>query len=144
VDAMNPLSQNFGKITGSVVRSGGGQTTVVPSAHIQTFRRGLRVAYEGADRALTNPVFMQSAEAIIMSPSRANLIYGQILLIGLIFLLRYWRFKKAESWYGRIWTNLWTGGLYWVGAIVVVPWVVLGQPYYQAVTSLIAMWTKGA
>jgi hypothetical protein len=125
INGNNPLSASFG--------------TGVPgtSAGTGPFEQINKILSQPAVQAymkfFTNPIFSKGVDQIIKSPQRMTLLYVEIGLVVFMLIFRAWRFSKSTHWVGRLWTKIWTLVLFWLLALVAVPWAVLGDPYYQTI-----------
>ena len=84
-----------------------------------------------------DPSFQQSALEIAQKFDRNSWIGAELGWIVLIWLFRAWRLTKANTILTRIWTQAWVGAVFWVGALVLVPWVLWGKSYQSVLGSII-------
>jgi hypothetical protein len=94
-------------------------------------------AVQGYLKLFSNPTFARGVDQIIQSPRRMTLLYVQLGFIVFMMFFRAWRFSKTTSWIKKLWTQFWTFVMFWAGAVVVIPWVVLGDPYFQTMAGLL-------
>jgi hypothetical protein len=87
-------------------------------------------------KTLSDPEFQKASEALIKSP-RLKLFAGiQAVLVLVMMFFRAWLIGRAESFGGRLLSNLWSGALFWALGFVVVPMSVLGDPYQKFVSGI--------
>jgi hypothetical protein len=135
INAMNPLSATYGKGLPA------GASDIPADSPIANMQRLLsNPAVQGYLKFFSNPFFSKGLEQIMNSPKRANLAYGELGLILFVLVLRAWRQAKANHWLKRLWVSVWTTGVYLAGASVVVPWLILGDPYYETLKGAFLVW----
>jgi hypothetical protein len=125
INGNNPLSAGFGQGSGGVGAGTG------PFEQINKILS--QPAVQGYLKFFTNPAFSKGVDQIMNSPQRMTLLYVEIGFAVFMLIFRAWRFSKSAGWAGRLWTKVWTFAFYWVGSLIVVPWAVLGDPYYQTI-----------
>jgi hypothetical protein len=86
---------------------------------------------QGMLKAFSNPALANSVDQIYKSPKRMILLYCEIGWFFLIILFRAWRSSKLGSanWFQKIWLSLWTSLAFCAGSSILLPWMVLGEPY---------------
>jgi hypothetical protein len=52
----------------------------------------------------------------------------------LFWTLLPWRLSKGQGWFGRIWTQVWLGVVYWVGAFWLIPASQWGDPFRNLIS----------
>jgi hypothetical protein len=142
--AMNPLAPGTAAGTGAA-GPGGAVSAADPMAGLsgpfaQLGQLLQSPLVQGYLKLFSNPVFARGADQLVQAfkgPKRLRLLYAQIGFILFILVLRAWRFSKSTHWLKRLWTQAWTFLLFWVGTLVIVPWAVLGDPYYNVVAGVL-------
>lgn len=129
INRSNPMSGDFAP--GSEPVPGSPQD---PLAKLQTILS--HPAVRGYLSLFSDPAFAQAVEQVMGSPERLHLLYAEIGFALFMLVFRAWRFSKCTHWARRLWTNAWTFGLYWAGAVAAVPCVVIGKPYYRMLAGL--------
>jgi len=90
--------------------------------------------------ALQKPEFTRALDQILRHPKKKELLYAQIGWILFMMLFRAWRLSRPGHWLLKIWTRLWTFALLTGGTALVVPTIILGEPYLMIIRSLIGAW----
>ena len=134
INANNPFS--------SGLSPGGVQAGTGPFAQINHLLS--QPAIQAYMRFFNSPAFSKGYEQVVHSPNRMMLLYSELGLFVLLLILRAWRYSKCVHWAAKLWVRIWTLGLFWICAIVVVPWVVLGDPYYQVLVGAIDVFSSYA
>jgi hypothetical protein len=80
-------------------------------------------------RLVTSPEFARDLGGLIEHPMRMQLVYWEAAWLFAIILLRAWQNSKSKHWLRKVWIYLWTLGVFWIGSLVVVPRLVLGEAY---------------
>jgi len=125
VNQANPMSEDF--------QAGGpggvGATAPTgPFAQLQALLQSPMAQKMGS--LMTNPEFTRSADAVIQHPNRMMLLYCNIGLVLTMFVFRAWRYSKTNHWARKLWINVYSGIFLWGMVAVVVPRIVLGEPYF--------------
>ena len=81
--------------------------------------------------------FSQSLSDIQAQYSPVQTMGYEVLWILCIWTLRAWRLSKAGTWLTRIWVQLWVSGVFWLGALVLVPLFLWGKSYQTFLGSLL-------
>src|SRR5262249_44862454 len=58
-----------------------------------------------------------------------KLLYVELALMLVMGLVRSWRLSTTTLWYRQLWTKTWTRVVFWILALTVVPWAILGEPF---------------
>lgn len=133
INNLNPFSAEAGKKPAASV-------AVLPGPFEQLTQLLNQPAVQGYLKLFSNPTFSKGIDEVIKSPRRMTLLYAQIGFIVFMMFFRAWRFSKSTHWIKKLWTQLWTFGLFWIGAVVVIPWAILGDAYYNTIAGLLDVW----
>jgi hypothetical protein len=131
---MNPLSADYQKTAPVTAATG-------PFADLN--RLLSQPAVQGYLKFWSNPVFAKAVDEVMKHPNRNWVLYGEIGWVLFMLFLRTWRLARAKSVIAKVYANLWTFMLFWVGALILVPWGAIGKPYYDLVTSAAEVAVKG-
>ena len=87
---------------------------------------------------LSNPTSMGFVNRIERNPNLQMVLYCQIGWLVFFMFFKAWRMSRlsSENWFALVWLKLWSFALYIVMAAFVIPWQLLGDPYYQLVTNM--------
>lgn len=58
----------------------------------------------------------------------------EFLWLLLFWTILPWRLSKGSGWFGRLWTQVWLGTVFWVGALWLIPASQWGDPYRSLVS----------
>ncbi len=61
----------------------------------------------------------------------------EFVLLVVLWFFRPWKLAKATTWMRRIWTQLWTGWVFWILAIFLIPSLVWGDAYRTLLSHLV-------
>lgn len=122
VNAANPMS------TDSNSNSNANLAGLLQAMQNPTFQRVLRVS--------SDLNVLQSTQKIVLHPNRSWLGYGELVWILLIFVLRFWRMSLADTWYKKLWVQVWSGALFFGGAFTVLPWLVFGDAFFEWISAI--------
>lgn len=128
LNQVNLMSQNFSK-------------TITPNTAslqnhplIQTVQKFISLQkVQALLKYLSSPQFLGHFQTIQKNPNKMNLIYAQIGLFLFFILYRAWKSPSLLTgrWIKIIWIRLWTGLVYFALAGFILPWLFLGDSYYQ-------------
>jgi hypothetical protein len=82
-------------------------------------------------KLVADPGFSSGLEELSKNADWLKLLYAQLGLLLAIGLIRAWRLSKTTLWYWHLWTRTWTRGLFWGLSLVVLPGVILGEPFFR-------------
>jgi hypothetical protein len=85
---------------------------------------------------LADPEFKAATDQMIAANLCSRAVSYELVLILLLWIFRPLRLAKASSWLLRIWTQAWISVVFWVLALVAVPWLVWGQAYLTALKEI--------
>jgi len=143
LNQVNPFSSEYGK--GPAPGSPQAGSSIPQNGPMAALQKTLsNPAVQAYLKFFTSPKFSQAAEQIMNSPHRNTLIYFQIAWLILIFIYRAWRLSKiaAAKWGQMLWFRFHTAVGYLAGAIVFVPWMILGDPYYKLLAGAWEVWSR--
>jgi hypothetical protein len=83
-------------------------------------------AYVGA---LSGPRAQEMAEMAGRASVRWKLLGALVAWFLAMVILRAWRRSRARGWIGALWVSAWTFALFALGALLGIPWLVLGPQY---------------
>lgn len=89
-----------------------------------------------AAKLIQNPKFTKSLGEITQHPRRKNLLYAMGGWIIFMMLFRAWRLSIPSHWAMKIWTRMWTLGIFMAGASLVIPIAVFGEPYLSILRTI--------
>ncbi|MCC7441322.1 MAG: hypothetical protein IT285_06805 [Bdellovibrionales bacterium] len=124
INQANPLSEQFDPTKGADPNAKG------PVAEVQRLLSNPMVQSMGS--VAQSPRVQALAMAVASHPNRSMLLYVEIAVLVAFFIFRSWRQSMAGGWKGRLWVSVYSLVLLWVVAIGVVPIIVLGVPWLQA------------
>lgn len=84
-------------------------------------------------KLFSSPKFADGAETIAKSPNKKTLIWVEIVWFLLMFLSRSARLSKlsTSSWGQVVFVNFSHFIVMWSVALIVIPWILFGEPYRQ-------------
>jgi uncharacterized membrane protein len=80
--------------------------------------------------------FLKAAGDLWNSPERNTLLIAEAVFFVFMFFFRAWRQAKASNWFTRVLTGFFLSVVTWIGLVLVLPAVILGEPFRQVVSSL--------
>lgn len=90
-----------------------------------------------------SPKFSEGMDRVVRHPNRYILFYIELGFMVLMMFLRSWKLARVHPAQGtgiyfvkRLWVNLWTAALFWIGFLAIIPAIVLGQSYVDTLTGL--------
>ena len=89
-------------------------------------------------KLVSNPTVGEAVKKISQHPNRMMLLYAQIGWIVFMLFFKTWRIAMSTKWYAKLWTRIWTLGLFWIGSLAVIPYAVLGDDFVKIVTTVIS------
>ncbi len=128
INTSNPLSTDFKRLGTDLSAPAG------PLGQIQQLLN--HPLAKGSIALLSNPVLAKSMDQVLTSPNRMNLLYCEIAFVLFMLIFKTWKVGRAESFKGRLWVHAWTFAVFWIGSLGVIPWAVLGSPYYQTLAGM--------
>lgn len=108
------------------------ETVPAPSVFIQKLSETLRSALSG----VPSPTLPTAAVRLATHPHRDYVLYETGILLILIFLLKRWRMAVARNGFGRAWVHIWTSLALLAGELVLIPWMVFGDDYFEVYREL--------
>lgn len=84
----------------------------------------------------SDETFLKSAQEVWASPQRNNLLIAQGVFFLVMILFKAWRQSKSENWFWKFLVGCFLNLVTWVGLVVVIPVVVLGDPYWVILKTL--------
>lgn len=130
LNEMNPLSQS--------AQSNEGQEMLPPDQWAKMKLQGMPPQVQAllssqAGQALvqfaSQPAVTSSIRGMMEHPDRVKFLYFEAGWAILLFPVGFWRASRAERWYGKVWVKISNAGIYWGGAVALIPWIVFGDPY---------------
>ena len=89
-------------------------------------------------KLVSSPTVGEAVKKISQHPNRMMLLYAQIGWIVFMLFFKTWRIAMSTRWYAKLWTRIWTLGLFWIGSLAAIPYAVLGDDYMKIVTTVIS------
>ena len=114
--------------------------TTGPAAQFQRLLANPMVAAQL--KFVSSPVVAEGVKKIAQHPNRMILLYSQIGWIVFMLFFKAWRLAQSSKWYVKIWTRLWTLGLFWIGSLGVIPCLVLGDEYKKLLSAVFDIYMK--
>ncbi len=115
----NPLSADYQKLAPDQMPLTG------PAAQFQKLLAPLKV--------LADPRVREVTERVLQNPNRMTLLWAQVGWMIALFIFKSWRLSKGAVWYSRVWTRIWTFGLYWSGALGVIPYFIIRTDFLNLI-----------
>lgn len=81
----------------------------------------------------SNPKVGEAVQAVVKHPKRTNLFYLEIGWLLFVMVLRAKVFSKPAHWFRRWIQGIAINVLFVLGASVIFPRVILGQPYFDVI-----------
>ena len=89
-------------------------------------------------KLVSNPTVGEAVKRIAQHPNRMVLLYCQIGWVVFMLFFKTWRLAMSTKWYAKLWTRIWTLGLFWVGSLAVIPFALLGEDYLKVGSLIIS------
>ncbi len=136
--AMNPFGQNSGQGLG---HGHGAPPELGPQA--ERLQRLIANPWiQKYVRLVNHPDFLSSAESILTHPNRMLLIWVELGFFVFFLVFRAWRLSKSKHWLRALWTRTYTYVMYFGGAAIVVPALVIGSPFTTLLKTAFLVFTK--
>jgi hypothetical protein len=91
-------------------------------------------------QVVQNPEFLQDLAAFATHPKRNELGYAELAWVLAILMLRSWRLAKTSNWFVHFWISFSNFVLFWVGAVGLLPYIVIGPAYTKLITDAIRLY----
>jgi hypothetical protein len=91
-------------------------------------------------QVVQNPEFLQDLAAFATHPKRAELGYAELAWVLAILMLRSWRLAKTSNWLVHFWISFSNFVLFWIGAVGLLPYIVIGPAYTKLITDAIRLY----
>jgi len=130
LNSLNPFSDDYGKASFNTQEIGSGPWSSIHRLLSQP-------AVQAYLKLFSNPEFTAGINQIIQSPNRMQLLYTEIGWLIFLMVFRSWRTSRFTHWASRLWIRVYCFCGYWAGAVIVIPWILLGQPYAQLIKGII-------
>lgn len=127
VNSMNPASDDFGVDPATALSGPLGQLQSIAAQPMVQKMTSLAL----------DPKFQESVRAIDEHPNRFQVLYWQLGWLVFVLALKLGLAVRARRTWVRIANLLWTSGVYVAGALVGIPWVVLGDSYWNLMKGLL-------
>ena len=96
-------------------------------------------AKEKVLRLASDEHFLKSAEQVFSHPNRLNLMLLELAFFVVMIFIKGWRQAAAKNWFKRILVGFGFWWLTWIGMLVVLPYIMLGEPFRVFVFSLVKL-----
>lgn len=73
--------------------------------------------------------FIKAAQDLWSHQGRNTLLIAQAIFFAIMFLIKAWRQSATKNWFKKILVGVFLGLTTWAGLLVVLPYIVLGEPY---------------
>ena len=97
---------------------------------------GLEGAGQKALQIVNDPKLVGAIQKLAKHSNIKTLFVTQAVFFVLMLVFRAWRSSRYKSWVGRLWVSFYCTIISWVGLLVVLPLVLLGEPYKIILESL--------
>ncbi len=84
---------------------------------------------------LQDSQFRVAAADLYSKFDRGTFVGFEIAWVIIIWILRTWRLSKAQTWLARIWVSIWVSLLFSTGIILIIPWILWGNPILTVMKS---------
>ena len=140
LNSLNPMSAEYGKAGPSGAQQ---QQLTGPAAQLQSLLSN--PAVQGYLKLFSRPSFAQGAEKLVQHHNRTLLIRVELVWFLLMFFSRSWRLSKlsTSNWGQVVWVNFSHMIFMWAGAVIALPWILLGDPYRQVLAGFLQVLTGG-
>jgi hypothetical protein len=91
-------------------------------------------------QVVQNPEFLQDVTAFASHPNRAQLGYVELGWLVAILMLKSYRMAKTSNWLNHLWISLSNFCLFWIGALAVIPYFVIGPVFTKMVLDAIRIY----
>jgi hypothetical protein len=112
------------------------QRTLQKLQNLSVSGEGLAGIREKVLRLASDDRFLKAAQDLWSHPNRNTLLAAEVAFVFMMFLLKAWRQAVSRSWLRRIFVGLFLGMITWAGMLVVLPYVILGEPFRIFVLTL--------
>jgi hypothetical protein len=87
-------------------------------------------------RLYSNAKFLAGIEQILKNPNKITILLWEIGWFFFVMFFRAWKLSKllSSNWLKILWLNFWTSAVYIGIASLIIPWIFLGDAYYQVVS----------
>ena len=130
----NPLlNQTGANQTGAPPLAG----DVKPDAAFENLNKMMtNPALQGYMKIFSNPVLIGQVQQIIKHPNRQLIFFAEAVWLVLFLMFRAWCSAKIRNWFvGFIIRMITTLGYFTISTIG-IPWILIGEPYSKAITTL--------
>ena len=127
LNQVNPLSADFGNAPSD------GQP-VLPEAFRKLMENRI---FRGLMQLSLDRNFQKNLLAVADHPSRSTLLIFEVMWIIFMLFFRIWRLGKCDLWYEKLWCGTWTMMLMIFGTSIVLPYIVIGDPYMKVVSAIL-------
>ncbi len=77
-----------------------------------------------------DPQFKAALTELSHQDHLASTLFGyEALWVIVIWTFKSWRLTKVSTWIRRLWVQLWVGTVFWWGALLIVPFIVMGNSF---------------
>lgn len=80
--------------------------------------------------------FVQSVTDLWNHPKRNTLLVAELIFLVVMFFVKAWRQAKARNWFTKLLTGMFLGLFTWIGVLLILPYIVLGEPFKVVMTTL--------
>lgn len=85
---------------------------------------------------LRDPAFRGAVSEIYQKFDKTSFFGYEMGWILLVWIVRAWRLSKAGTWLTRLWVQAWVAVVFWLGSLLVVPWLLWGKSYQMALATV--------
>lgn len=115
---------------------------------LEQMRRVIEERIQGVDRSnlekarlkvmrlASDERFLKAAGDLWSHPNRNTLLIAELIFAVLMFFLKSWRQARARNWFTRILTGFFFSVFTWFGIVLVLPAIILGEPFRIFVITL--------
>lgn len=109
--------------------------------NLDQMRRVIEERIQGVDRSnlekarlkvmrlASDETFLKAVGDLWSHPNRNTLFITQLVFAVLMFFLKSWRQARARNWFTKILTGFFFSVFTWFGIVLVLPSIVLGEPF---------------
>lgn len=80
--------------------------------------------------------FLKAAGDLWSHPNRNTLLIAELVFMVLMYFFKAWRQSRARNWFTKLMTGFFLSIITWFGIVLVLPAIILGEPFRTFVTTL--------